>query len=477
MCEDTELLSEYARGGSETAFADLVERHLPLVYSTALRQVNGDLELAKDVAQTVFIDLARKADSLPPRTVLAGWLYTSARFAASKAVRTNERRRSRELAFAAMQSSLVEPGPGPEAGWSHAQGVIDEVMAELKPGDRDAVLMRIFQSKEFKAVGAALGIGEDAARMRVNRALEMLRHLLSERGSALSTGGLTAFLAAEATAAVPAGLASTITGAALAGAVASGVTLTTLKLMILTKVKAGVLSALVLAGITTPIVLQHQALARARAETEALRAEVARAASVSETNEQLSKQLSEARNAQRLSADQQSELLRLRGEIGHLRRQVAEAAKRQEQLAQLQASTSTRPAAPPSGGNDTVLNRESLAFAGYTTPEAALQSGMWAFTKADYKTLLSSLTPAAAKQMGSLLQSGSDDLIASKFPFNVLARSTALRVADMKVISENEVDYVLSIEGPPDASGTTPKAVTLGAKARKIGNEWKLEPH
>ncbi len=181
MSEDAELLSRYVRDRSEAAFAGLVERHLPLVYSAALRQVNGDLELAKDVAQTVFIDLARKADSFSSGTVLAGWLYTSARFAAAKAVRTNQRRRSREQSFAAMQTPHLEPGPDPEADWTQLEGVIDEAMAGLSPADRDAVLLRIFQSREFKAVGAALGISEDAARMRVNRALETLRDLLRQR--------------------------------------------------------------------------------------------------------------------------------------------------------------------------------------------------------------------------------------------------------------------------------------------------------
>ena len=170
-------------------------------------------------------------------------------------------------------------------------------------------------------------------------------------------------------------------------------------------------------------------------------------------------------------------MLRLRNEAGLLRRQAAETAQLQQQLAQLKASLPSRPAASPSGANEIVFSRDSLAFAGYATPEAAVQSGLWAFTKADYKNVLASLTPGAAKRMGPLLESGSDEQIVSQFPFNVLARSTALRVTQKDVVSENEIDYVLAVEGPPDASGVTPKPTMLGAKPRKIGADWKLEPH
>src|ERR1700761_6987132 len=109
MTSDSQLLAAFARTNSEDAFAELVRRHVNLVYSAALRQVNGDAHLAQDVAQTVFADLARKAQSLSRRESLAGWLYTSAHFAAAKAVRGETRRRDREEKF--MREPTNETAP------------------------------------------------------------------------------------------------------------------------------------------------------------------------------------------------------------------------------------------------------------------------------------------------------------------------------------------------------------------------------
>jgi DNA-directed RNA polymerase specialized sigma24 family protein len=97
MTVDAELLDRYVRLNSEGAFAELVQRHINLVYSAALRQVAGDAHLAEDVTQSVFGDLARKAAALAQRQELTGWLYTSTHFAASKAVRAERRRRVRSF--------------------------------------------------------------------------------------------------------------------------------------------------------------------------------------------------------------------------------------------------------------------------------------------------------------------------------------------------------------------------------------------
>src|SRR5256885_13445911 len=95
MTNDLELLREYARERSEEAFAALVQRHLDLVYSAALRQVRAP-QLAEEVAQSVFIDLSRNASRLKPGTVLTGWLYQVTRRTAIDVVRRESRRQSRE---------------------------------------------------------------------------------------------------------------------------------------------------------------------------------------------------------------------------------------------------------------------------------------------------------------------------------------------------------------------------------------------
>src|SRR2546423_15188089 len=96
MIDDATLLRRYAATRAGDDFAELVRRHLNLVYSAALRQVNGDAHLAQDVTQLVFADLARKAATVANHRVLAGWLFTSTRFAAAKAVRGEQRRQARE---------------------------------------------------------------------------------------------------------------------------------------------------------------------------------------------------------------------------------------------------------------------------------------------------------------------------------------------------------------------------------------------
>jgi RNA polymerase sigma factor (sigma-70 family) len=242
MTDSNTLLSQYARTGSESAFRELVSRYIDLVYSTAFRLVDGDVESAQDVAQTVFVALADQARTLPKDVMLGGWLHLRTRFAAGKLMRTERRRQLRERQAAEMNATEDHS----ESNLAQVAPVLDEAIGQLDAEDRTAILLRFFERKDFRGVGEALGSSEDAARKRVDRALEKLYVLLKHRGATLSAAALGAALAAEAVTAAPAGLAGTVARAALASAAAgTATTLGVLKSMALAKltlVAAGVVA-------------------------------------------------------------------------------------------------------------------------------------------------------------------------------------------------------------------------------------------
>lgn len=289
MSDDAELLLRYARENSEPAFAELVRRHLGLVYHAALRQVGGDAHLAQDVAQTVFTDLARKATALAARPALVGWLYTSTRFAASQVVRSERRRRIREQASHTMTESLSEPAP--TADWERMRPVIDDALHALNARDREAVLLRFFEGRAFAEVGAAISASEDAARVRVDRALEKMRVELARRGVTSTTAALALILAGQTAAAAPSGLAAAVTGAALAGAAGGGL-VSVLTFMSMNKITIGLAASLVAAG-ATGLVVQARTNAELRAELQQLQGESRQMADLQAGNAQLARRNAE----------------------------------------------------------------------------------------------------------------------------------------------------------------------------------------
>lgn len=248
MSETKTLLEQYVRDGSEAAFRELVQRYFGLVYATAMRLVVGDTQLAQDVTQTVFIHLARKAHTLRGEVSLGGWLHRDTRHVAATLMRSERRRRAREKQATVMNAlqdhtadNLAQLAP-----------VLDEAIAQLEKADRQAIMLRFFERNDFRAVGQALGSNEDAARMRVNRALERLQEILKRQGLAISTAALGAALSCEALTAAPAGLASAVAVTALAGATAGeGLAFKLLILMSQAKLKLALVALLLVLGTTS----------------------------------------------------------------------------------------------------------------------------------------------------------------------------------------------------------------------------------
>lgn len=310
---DALLLQRFSRGRDQAAFGEFVRRHIDLVYATALRQLSGDSHLAQDVTQLVFNDAAKKAGQLASHAVPAAWLHSATRFAAAHAVRAEQRRRRRDGESLAMQAAL-NPDSHDEA-WSRLRPVIDRAIGELREADRDAIVLRYFEARSFTEIGRQLRLSENAARMRVDRALERLRLRLTSRGITSTSAALAGALAANSIVAAPSGLAGTVAVAAAAAA-GTGGTAALLSILAAHKLSAGLTAAtLLLSGAGW----QYERTEQARLEQNAaVRSDAGAEAGLAARNDELRRRMADAERIQTVAAD----VPRLREDIAWLERQL-----------------------------------------------------------------------------------------------------------------------------------------------------------
>lgn len=327
--EDSELLRRYASTGSEEAFAEIVRRRIGLVYSVALRQTRGDRHRAQDVCQTVFSDLARKAATLRDRPVIMGWLYRSAQFAAAGMIRAEQRRQNREN-DAQLMNEMLRPE---ETNWDKVRPVLDEALGEIDERDRDVILLRFFDGRPFADIGSRMRLTENAARMRVERALERLGAVLARRGITSTSAALGVALGQQIGAATPAGLAAAVTGTALAQASATATGGWLAGVVGLTKLQIGI-TASIAAGGAAAFVVQHRGNAELRADISSLRAQEPAVAALRTENRRLTEVAAEVEQLRR----DDIEFKQLADSVGELRKaseeQTRVARARQVQQAQ-----------------------------------------------------------------------------------------------------------------------------------------------
>lgn len=332
---DLELLQRFTRDRAQDAFTELVQRHLNLVYSAALRQVRSP-QLAEEIVQSVFADLARVAatpsspfgkggsDASSQPTSLTPWLFTVTRHTAVDVIRKESRRQLREQIAVEMNAMNAET-----ADWNQIEPLLDEAVAALDETDRAAVLLRFFENKSLRSVGQQLGVSDDAAQKRVSRAVERLREFFAKRGVTVGAGGLVVVISANAVQAAPVGLAVTVSAAALAGTAASTSTLiaATTKTIAMTTLQKTLVTATVavLAGAGIYEAKQAQ---DARSEVQMLQQQQV---PLAEQIQRLQNNFADATNrlADLLTENSrvkpnshQNELLKLRGEVTRLRNEA-----------------------------------------------------------------------------------------------------------------------------------------------------------
>jgi RNA polymerase sigma factor (sigma-70 family) len=339
--DDNALLREFAERGSEPAFAALVTRHVNKVYSVALRHTRNPHQ-AEEITQAVFVILARKAGQLGKKVILSGWLYQTARLTAVTLIRSEIRRARREQEVL-MQNLSDETEADP---WPHIAPLLDDAMAGLSETDRHAVVLRYFDGKSMKEVGAALGGSEDAAKMRVNRAVEKLRTFFAKRGVALPAAALTTAIAAHSVQAAPAGLAAAVTTAALSGtAITTSAIIAATKTIVMTTLQKTLVTVTVAALAGTGIYEARQA-AQLRGQNQTLQQSQA---PLAEQTRQLQRERDDATNRLAGLADELAkannknlELLKLRGELGVLRQQTNELGRLRQENKKLLAQSAAQ---------------------------------------------------------------------------------------------------------------------------------------
>lgn len=465
---DAQLLREYAEQGREAAFTALVSRHTDLVYSAALRQVASP-DLAQDVTQSVFIDLARKAPALLLKAdscaSLVGWLYRSTRLAALTLLRDARRRETRETQ--AMQDFNSDSEVSMD--WESIRSSLDAAMADLNDADRDALLMRFFKKQDFRSVGAALGVSENTAQQRVIRALEKLRKGLARHGISTSSAALSVALATNAVQAAPVGLAATVSACAMLAAPAISISISTsnviaaAKTIAMTTLQKTLITATIAVAIGTGIYETRQ-VSTLRHNVRTLQEQqeplLGLIQQLRMERDDATNQLAALSDAVARANNNAAELLRLRSEVGTLH-------QRTNELARLLQDTATAKSTAQGAYGQTNFPRDSWAFAGLATPEDSIRSFMWAKSLGDIKTAFSTATPEMVKQVKEHYFKGKSDEEISAMMAESASRQAGFQIMNKMTAADDQVIFQVHIDGMPDSAYSL---LTM----KKINGAWKV---
>lgn len=475
--DDSELIARWVQIRCETSFNELVARHSAVVYGAALRSTQGNCDLAQEITQRVFIDFAAKAPSLLHHSPnhIVGWLYTATRFTASKSFRSESLRRERESQAARMSAPLSE---SLEPNWDELRPVLDSAMDELTPADRDAVLLRYFESRPLAAIGVHLQISEDAARMRVARALDKLRSALAHRGITTTAAALALHLGAHAATPLPASIAASLTAAALgvsaglsAAALTTAATLSTptsavipvapqaVSLAVMSKSIAKLaLGATLAATAVTPIVVLQRSNQHLRTELAAQRAAVAQTAISPTDTPPPQPNVPPGLSA---SDPEKLEILRLRGEVARLGAQLMAATNKAPNFPTAAAPSPPATSAPWIPGSQ--ISASEWRDVGFASPESTIQTAFWALRTANLDRLIESLElPPGA---GELLRKGGAQVL----PTTGAGRAESILLLEKREISPTEAEIDFQLQG--DAGFPTRETMKL----RQKNGAWQAQ--
>jgi hypothetical protein len=274
-------------------------------------------------------------------------------------------------------------------------------------------------------------------------------------------------LSANAVQVAPAGLAATLTSASLAGTLSgSGTTFALLKMMTMTKIQAGLLGGIVVAGLLIPLAMQQRSLANLTGQNRALGRRATELSNLPAENQRLSNLLAAVKTAPSLPPDQFSELMRLRGRAG-VQRNELEKLRAEAALGPISASS----LAERERAAKNYFPKNSWAAAGFATPEATVQAMAWAAGRGDSNAVLACLSPEAQAQLAKLMGDKSAGEVAAEIvsESKFVEKADGLLVVNTQMISDEEamLTYMFFYN-----NGTND--VFASSRMKRFGNEWKI---
>jgi len=231
-----------------------------------------------------------------------------------------------------------------------------------------------------------------------------------------------------------------------------------------------VLALAAVVGLAVWAALEHQWRVRLDQEHQALEKQLAEMEQLVGSNARLSNQLAQAQSAPSLTEEQAGELLRLRGQVGLLRQQTRALETAREENRQTRAALESGPtrnsAAPATAPSADYWPQNSWAFKGYATPDAALQSSLWAANNGDIKALLGSVTGELQKAIAVDLN-GKSEAEASIKAIDEVIGMKSLRIINRELQSDGTVVITAEIEGPTENR-------TQKFAMKKVDDDWKI---
>ena len=171
---------EKIRQGDRDAYSDIVKKYKGLIYNLVIK-ITGNLFEAEDITQDVFIQIYKNLNRYDETKRFFPWMYT----VALNVIR-NKQSKKTPLILSSEQEALADgwlkhsDTPEKTVAVAQQQMILARCILDLPIKQREAIVLRYYQGLAFEEIAEIQSCSVSAAKMRVYRCLEQLKHLMKD---------------------------------------------------------------------------------------------------------------------------------------------------------------------------------------------------------------------------------------------------------------------------------------------------------